>query len=255
MNIFKNLHQQDFPLLLANVWDVPSAKIAETLGFQAIGTSSAAIAKMLGYQDGEDVPFEDLYYIVKRIKANTTLPLSVDIESGYSRDIAKIIQNVLQLVNLGVVGINLEDSIVNEERKLLPTEVFATTISTLKKGLKNKNKAIFLNVRTDTFLLNVPNRIEATLQRIRLYEKAGADSLFIPGLQQETDIVTILENTKLPLNVMCFNGLPDFKTLQNLGVQRISMGNFVFEKNIAFFEQAMAGIQTEESFLSIFNLG
>ena len=87
MNTFEKLHRQTLPLLIGNVWDVPSAKIAELVGFQAIGTSSAAIAKMLGYEDGEEMTFSELSYIVERINANTQLPLSVDLEVGYSRDL------------------------------------------------------------------------------------------------------------------------------------------------------------------------
>ena len=61
---FKNLHHQDAPLLICNVWDVASAKAAEKLNFKAIGTSSGAIASMLGYIDGEEMSFEELEYIV-----------------------------------------------------------------------------------------------------------------------------------------------------------------------------------------------
>ena len=58
---FKELHQQAAPIIICNVWDVPSAKAAQQLNFQAIGTSSGAIASMLGYKDGE----EELAYILQ----------------------------------------------------------------------------------------------------------------------------------------------------------------------------------------------
>lgn len=106
---FQQLHEQDTPLLICNVWDVASVISAERHGFQAIGTSSAAIAAVLGYPDGEGVSFAELTYIIKRILANTNLPLSVDLEAGYGRDSAEIANNIIQLANLGVVGINLEE--------------------------------------------------------------------------------------------------------------------------------------------------
>ncbi len=84
--VFKKLHNQNYPLLICNVWDVASAKIAEKLSFQAIGISSAAIATLLGYKDGENMSFSELSYLVKRIIAKTKLPLTVDLESGYSRE-------------------------------------------------------------------------------------------------------------------------------------------------------------------------
>jgi 2-methylisocitrate lyase-like PEP mutase family enzyme len=85
--MFDSLHNASSPLLLANVWDVPSAKVAEKAGFSAMGTSSAAVAHMLGYEDGENIPFEELYYIVERIAKSTNLPLSVDLVwcSGHNR--------------------------------------------------------------------------------------------------------------------------------------------------------------------------
>lgn len=252
MTTFKKLHQQKNPLLIGNVWDVPSAKIAESIGFQAIGTSSAAIAKMLGYNDGEEMAFSELHYIVKRIKANTQLPLSVDLESGYSRDPLQIAKHIQALVALGVVGINLEDSVVKDKRVLLPADSFGQTIASIQKVLKSKEISIFLNVRTDTFILDVPNTVAVTQQRIRLYEQAGADGIFVPCITKESDIKTIVETTTLPINVMCMPNLPDFPKLQDLGVQRISMGNFVFEKNYTLFEERMKMIKERQTFESVF---
>lgn len=82
---FKNLHNQNKPLLVCNVWDIPSTELAEKLNFQAIGTSSSAVASILGYNDGEEMEFSELEYFVKRISYISKLPLSVDLESGYSR--------------------------------------------------------------------------------------------------------------------------------------------------------------------------
>ena len=108
---FVELHLSESPLILGNVWNVQSAKIFEKLKFKAIGTSSAAIANSLGYEDGENISFEEYFYIVKRISENTSLPLSVDIESGYSDDVDVILSNIIKLVEIGVVGINIEDSV------------------------------------------------------------------------------------------------------------------------------------------------
>lgn len=112
---FKKLHSQDSPVLICNVWDVPSARIAEKLGFETMGTSSSAIAEMLGYEDGEQMQFSELEYIVQRIVSTVQLPLSVDLEAGYSRDPKKIANHIERLYKIGVVGINIEDSLVGEQ--------------------------------------------------------------------------------------------------------------------------------------------
>ena len=249
---FKALHQQNTPLLICNVWDVASAKAAEKLGFQAIGTSSAAIASLLGYQDGEKMHFSELSYLVKRIVANTVLPLSVDLESGYSRETSEIVDHIQGLADLGVVGINIEDSIVNKGRKLLHAEDFAKTISVIKTQLDNDAVGVFLNVRTDTYLLKQPNTVVETKKRIRLYEEAGADGIFTPCIEEEKDIKAVVESTSLPVNVMCMPNLPNFKKLREFGVKRISMGNFLFDHMYKGFEHSLSLVLNNQSFSPIF---
>lgn len=249
---FTELHQQNNPLLIANVWDIPSTKIAEELGFQAIGTSSAAIASLFGYNDGEDMSFSELEYMVKRIRATTQLPLSVDIESGYSNDTDTIVNNIIKLVNLGIVGINIEDSKINEKRELINAEKFAQQLLEIKTILKAENKDIFINVRTDTFLLGVPNVIDDTKKRIDLYTKAGADGIFVPCIENSKDIQEIVNYTRSPINVMCMPNLPDFEILKNLGVKRISMGNFLFDKMYQNFKELENDALINKSFKSIF---
>lgn len=252
MTDFKNLHQKNAPLLIGNVWDVPSAKAAEKLNFQALGTSSAAIAAMLGYADGEEMSFAELEYVVKRIAANTSLPVSVDLESGYSRVPSEIANHIKRLAGLGVVGINFEDSIVDEKRKLLNVEDFAKTIFEIKNQLEKDNVSVFLNVRTDTFILGVSSAVEETKKRIHLYENAGADGIFIPCIEKEADIESIVKSTNLPINVMCMPNLPDFEKLKKLGVKRISMGNFLHGKVYGDYEKMLGSILKDNSFKSVF---
>ncbi|CAM1368570.1 Carboxyvinyl-carboxyphosphonate phosphorylmutase [Tenacibaculum litopenaei] len=249
---FKDLHNQNKPLLIANVWDVPSARIAEELNFQAIGTSSSAIASLLGYKDGEEITFSELEYMVKRISKNSNLLLSVDLESGYSRNVEEIFRHIMKLSDFGVVGINIEDSIVDKRRTLLAAEKFAQTISEVIENLQKEKIDIFINVRTDTFLLDVPNTIEETKKRIKLYENAGANGIFVPCIEQISDIEEMVNYTRLPINVMCTPKLPDFDTLKNLGIKRISMGNFIFDKMYGQFKRKTEAILNQNSFKSIF---
>ena len=249
---FKNLHNQKEPLLIGNVWDVPSAKAAEKLDLQAIGTSSSAIAALLGYRDGEEMAFSELEYFVKRIIQSTPLPLSVDLESGYSRSPKEIANHIKRLLNLGVVGINLEDSLVRKERTLSSADEFSKTLSDVKTILKKEQDDVFLNVRTDTFLLGHPNVIEETKKRIRLYENAGADGIFTPCIEKISDIKEVVNCTRLPINVMCMPNLPDFNTLTELGVKRISMGNFLFNKMYSELEQTLKEILSQNTFNPIF---
>ncbi len=249
---FKELHSQDSPLLLFNVWDVNSTKIAEKLRFDAIGTSSSAIATMLGYQDGEEMTFSELEYIVKRITDNTRLPVSIDLEAGYSRNTKQVVNYIKRLANLGVVGINLEDSIVRKKRELVNQRDFSQLLSEIKNQLEKEGVEMFINIRTDAFLVGHANAVEESVKRIKSYESVGADGIFTPCIIQESDIEMIVQSTILPVNVMYMPNLPDFDTLTKLGVKRISMGNFLFEYANSTLEKLTMSIVTNRSFSSIF---
>ena len=249
---FKNLHQQNTPLILCNVWDAASAQSAEKHNFNAIGTSSTAIAKMLGYEDGEQMNFPELVFIVKRLLASTSLPISVDIEAGYSRTAAEIADHIKTLSDLGVVGINIEDSIVTNERVLLEAEEFATKISAIKQQLIQDDVDIFINVRTDTFLLGNVNALAETKERITLYESSGIDGIFVPCITRESDIGAVVKHTELPVNVMCMPDLPNFEVLGELGVKRISMGNSMFENLSLSFEKMLCSVMESQSFHPVF---
>ena len=250
---FKDLHNQNEPFLLCNVWNAQSAKISEKLGFKSIGTSSAAIAHSLGYEDGENMPFTDYLFIIENIKKSVTIPLTVDLESGYGNDEKTIISNISRLANLGIVGINIEDSIVKDNIRTLENEIlFSKKLNIISNYIKTNNIEMFVNVRTDTFLLNCENVISETIKRIKLYEQSNIDGLFLPCITNQNDIKTIVENTKLPVNVMCMPELPNFDLLKSVGVKRISMGNFINDYIYKNMEQVSAKIIEEKSFNSLF---
>lgn len=228
---FKSLHHQGKPLLIANTWDVTSTKAAEKSGFEIIGTSSHAIANMLGYEDGENIPFEEMFFIIKKIVQSTPLFVSADIESGYSDDLDQIIKNIEQLVDVGVLGINLEDGITKGgERKLGATSVLTDKIKSVKKHLKKQGKDIFINARIDTYTTKHPKALEETLKRIKSYEAVGADGFFIPLITENNDILTVLNTTKCPLNTFLKEGMKTYDEFAALGVQRISYGNGIHSK-------------------------
>jgi len=237
------------PLLLANAWDAPSAQAAEAAGYHAIGTSSAAIAAMLGYQDGEQIPFDELLLIVRRIRASTALPLSVDIEAGYGASNAAIAANLARLAELGVAGINIEDSrIIGGRRELLPVRHLAGLLRALRPAFPG----LFLNARTDTFLLGCPAALEETIARGQAYAAAGAHGLFVPGIVAAADIRAVTGTIDCAVNVMCMPGLPNFAALAQLGVRRISMGNFVHGAMARTMHAMLESIRHQQSFSPLF---
>lgn len=247
--IFKALHEQPEPLILANAWEVRSAKLSEENGFEAVATSSWAIADMLGYEDGENISFDELVFIVKRIAASISLPLTVDIEKGYAKEIEGIISNIETLIDIGVAGINLEDSV---GKGLVAAEEFAGMIDTIKTALHKKNKNIFINARTDAYLIGHSSPLEESLKRAKLYEEAGADGLFVPFTVAEDDIEKIVKATVLPVNVLAIKGISSISSLSNIGVKRISMGANFYRATYNHAAAIMKSVKDQRSFGALF---
>ncbi|GMM83805.1 isocitrate lyase/phosphoenolpyruvate mutase family protein [Pseudoalteromonas sp. MTN2-4] len=247
--MFRELHHQEAPLIICNVWDAASAVIAEKLGYKAIGTSSAAIATSLGKTDGQNICFDTLLAVVKQISEVTTLPLSADIEAGYADTPQEIVDNIAKLAKLGVVGINIEDSqLTNGRRSLVNKHDFSERLSQIKALLNGKNIEMFINARSDTYILDAATALPETIERISLYEDAGADGIFLPCLTAPSDISKIVAHCSLPLNIMCMPELASFDQLQQLGVKRISMGNFVYDNLLAHLENTLLSIKQQGSF-------
>ncbi|EGM79152.1 PEP phosphonomutase-like enzyme [Rheinheimera sp. A13L] len=215
---FHQLHQQTPPLLLATIWDPASAVLAQQQGAKALGTSSAALAWSLGYKDSEHLPVVELLAAIKRIQRVNKLPLSVDIEQGYSKDPEEVARLVVQLVALGVAGINLEDG--SESPELL-----CAKIRSCREALAGKE--LFINARTDIYLAGLAEgqtAVELCMERAALYQAAGADGLFIPCLTEPLAIQQLCQAIQIPINLMWLANLPDKTQLAALGVKRLSYG-------------------------------
>lgn len=233
---FKSLHRTSEPFILPNAWDVKSAQILEELKFQAIATSSAAVANSLGYEDGEEMEFETYFFIIKRISESISVPLSVDLEFGYADSHEGILENILQLSSLQIAGINIEDSyIYRNKRYLQKSEEFGSLLIFLRNSLKEKGIKLFINARIDTYITECNDRLKETIDRVVLYEKLGADGIFIPEIKCVSDIKSITSLSDLPLNVMTIPNLPSYDELKSLDVKRISTGNALYEKMLNQF--------------------
>lgn len=250
---FLQLHQQAEPFLLGNIWDVNSAHILEAAGYKAIGTSSHALAATFGYDDGENLPFDMLLRVAKRVVETVKIPFTVDIEGGYSETAAGIIEHIKLLHEAGVAGINLEDTRAKPSRTLRPADEFKQLLTQIADELERENIKIFLNVRTDAFLLGLPNAVDETISRINMYENTGIHGIFVPCVARAEDIETITRETILPVNVMCVPALPDFNALKSLNVKRISMGPFLFNKMSAQTGTLAKNIIEAQNFAPLFS--
>jgi len=223
---FKSLHEQPHPLLLANVWDAKTVQLAQQAGFQAMGSSSHAMANALGYEDGEHISFEEILFVLKRMAAVATVPLSADFEAGYSDDPQKVAKHVHELTAIGIVGINLEDGVVkNGKRQLGDATLMAEKIKAIKASHE-----IFINARIDTYTTKHANALQESIQRALQYQAAGADGVFVPLMEKEEEIREFVARVDLPLNLFASKTLPSYERLAELGVKRISHGAKQYEQ-------------------------
>lgn len=232
--LFHQLHASDL-LLLSNCWDGGSARLAAAAGGKALATSSAAVAWAHGYADGSTLPGALLLATVKDIRRASTLPLTVDAEDGYSSDPEQVASLIRSLVQLGVVGINIEDGSGSPE-------LLCSKISAIRRMADAEGVKLYINARCDVYLraLAPPEqRVAETLRRARLYQEAGASGLFAAGVRDEAEIGAIAEACGMPLNVLVRPGFPPLARLAQLGVRRLSAGSDISERMLSYVGHAM----------------
>jgi 2-methylisocitrate lyase-like PEP mutase family enzyme len=220
---FRRLHDPTRPLLLANAWDPGSARLIETCGAAAIATTSAGLAWARGYPDGDVLPPRILAAAVAEIVRVISVPLTVDIEGGYSADPRAVGDTIAAIVDAGGIGINIEDGTSSPD--LLEAKITAARTAASNAGID-----LFVNARTDVYLLGlVPQEraVDETIDRLGRYRAAGCDGVFVPGVTDAGEIGTIAAAIALPLNVLVRRNLPPVAELGRLGVARVSAGSAI----------------------------
>src|SRR5438067_1386270 len=150
---FSELHVKGAPLLLYNAWDAGTAKSILDAGAKAIATSSWAVAEAQGYRDGESIPITFVEQIIARIVSTIDAPVSVDFEGGYSDDNGALAENVARLLELGIIGINFEDRVV-QSAGLYPIDQHARRIAAIREAAKAEGVDLFINARQICFWVN-----------------------------------------------------------------------------------------------------
>ena len=245
-DLLKKLHYSGKTLVLPNIWDAAGAVLLENLGYPAVATASAAIARAHGYEDGERIPFDFLLAIVAQIVKSVGVPVTVDIEAGYAADNETLKSNIRRLISAGVAGINIEDSDVHTH-ELLPIEEQVEKLKLIGRVADRENTRLFINARTDVFLLNPDlsedQKLALTIERGRAYVEAGADGIYPIFATEEETLKTLVNALKVPLNVIAKSGTPDLNVLQKLGVARVSFGPNVHRATLLSMEALLKNVK------------
>ena len=226
-NQLKQLHHNGKLLILPNIWDSLGAVMLESLGYPAVATASASIAFSNGYPDGEKISFNDLLFVLQKIVQSVKIPVTADIESGYAENNSILKENIRKLIDVGIAGINFEDSHHND-KTIIPIETQCERIGLIRQTAIEMGMPLFINARTDVFLkanqLSDEEKLSEVIRRGKDYKDSGADGFYPILLKKKEDIETVIKEVTLPVNILLLPGIPDFEVLKIIGVVRLSLG-------------------------------
>ncbi|OBK06407.1 isocitrate lyase/PEP mutase family protein [Mycolicibacterium conceptionense] len=221
------LHQPGNPVVLPTVWDAWSARLAVGEGFSALSVGSHPLADSIGKADGEVMSFDDLLTRVRQITDAVDVPVSVDIESGYGERPERLIEGLL---GVGAVGLNIEDTVHREGKRLRSSAEHAELVRQLRAAADAAGVHVVINARTDLFLRNDgddADRLDRAIARLSEVAAAGADSLFPPGLRDPEALARLASEVPLPVSVTVPPDTTDLAELTAAGVGRITFGPFL----------------------------
>lgn len=238
---FLALHQPGDPLLLPNPWDLGSAAILASLGYQALATTSAGCAATLGKLDGQVTRDEALTHAAALVAA-TSLPVSADLENCFADDPGGVAETAALAAAAGLAGFSIEDFTRDEsdpiyELQLATERVAATARVAHQHGL-------VLTARCENYL-HGRDDLDDTINRLQAYGEAGADVLYAPGLSMIDDIRRVVAETSRPINVLAMGNVPPVAELAEAGVARISVGSSF--ANAAYGALAEAAVELRVS--------
>ncbi|MCU1589802.1 MAG: isocitrate lyase/phosphoenolpyruvate mutase family protein [Frankiales bacterium] len=210
---FLDLHVPGRPLLMPNPWDVGSARLLASLGFQALATTSSGHAGTLGRQDGE-VGRDVALAHAALLSAAVDVPVSADLENCLADDPDGVRTTAAAAAASGLAGFSLEDwsGTALYDRSTAAERVAAAA-----------GTGLVLTARAENYLHGEPDLTD-TIGRLQAYAEAGADVLYAPGLSRIEDIRQVVAEVDRPVNVLVWPGLPGVRELAAVGVARISVG-------------------------------
>jgi 2-methylisocitrate lyase-like PEP mutase family enzyme len=221
------LHQPGNPVVLPTVWDAWSARLAVGAGFAALTVGSHPVADSVGRADNEGMTFDELLTRVAQITDAVDVPVSVDIESGYGEPPARLIEGLL---DVGAVGLNIEDTVHGEGGRLRSSGEHAELVGALRAAADSAGVHVVVNARTDLFLRkdgDDADRVDRAIARMREAAGAGADVLYPVGRHDPDTQRRLTSELPLPVNAIGVPDQDDPASFGPLGVARISFGPFL----------------------------
>jgi 2-methylisocitrate lyase-like PEP mutase family enzyme len=239
---FSELHAADRLFVMPNPWDVGSARLLATAGFEALATTSAGFAWALGKQD-QSVTRDELVAHVIELAAATELPLNVDSERCYPDDPGGVAETVALLAEAGAAGFSIEDydPVAGGMDEI---GVAAERVAVAAEASRGLSESMVLTARAENHIRGVDD-LDDTIARLVAYREAGADAVYAPGLTDLEQIASLVAAVEIPVNVLLLPGGPAVAELEGVGVRRVSLGSLLAARAYGALVEAASALRDE----------
>ncbi len=217
---FAELHKRPGTFIIPNPWDVGSTRLLAQLGFEALATSSAGYAFSIGKPDnavGRDTMLEH----AASVAAATDLPVSIDLENGFGDAPEFVAETIRLAAATGAAGGSIEDATERSDNPIYERSLAVERIRAAADVIRDLPFPFILTARCENYLVGRPD-LKDTIERLQLYQQAGADVLYAPGLATKEDIAAVVSSVDRPVNVLMALSVAE---LSAIGVKRISVGS------------------------------
>ena len=252
--LLRSLHHGPGVLLLPNAWDVATARLVEEAGYPAIATTSAGIAFLRGYPDGQKISRVEMLEVVSWITRSVTVPVTADMEAGYGDRPEDAAATARGVIAAGAVGLNFEDGTEDPEHPLVDPNLQVGKVTALREEGQRAGVPLVINARTDVYLANVgapEKRYDLAMARAVAFKGAGADCVFVPGLRDPDVIARFVKELGHPVNILAGPGYPTIPELQNLGVARVSLGSGPMRAALGLMRRIAQELKTTGTYASL----
>jgi 2-methylisocitrate lyase-like PEP mutase family enzyme len=243
---FGTLHARDELFVMPNPWDIGSARLLESCGFEALATTSAGFAWSLGRLD-QTVTRDELVAHVAALAAATSVPLNVDSERCYPDDPGGVAATVSLLAEAGAAGCSIEDYDPTTGT-IDDVGAAAERVALAAEAAHALPEPLVLTGRAENHIRGV-NDLDDTIARLLAYRNAGADAVYAPGLVDLEQIRAVVEAVRVPVNVLALPAGPSVAELANAGVRRVSTGSLLAGAAYAALIAGARKLQTDGSIM------
>lgn len=246
--VFRELHYRSDAFIIPNPWDAGTARLLAQLGFEALATTSAGFAFSVGQRDNT-IDRQQMMLHVSQIASATSLPVSADLENGFSDHPESVAETVRLAALAGAVGGSIEDMSREPDRPIYELEYAVERVRAAAESARSLPFAFTLTARAENYLAGKRD-LKDTIRRLQAFQDAGADVLYAPGLTHRDDIATLVHSVDRPVNViMGLQGVQlNRADLSAIGVKRISVGSALSRAALGAFLRAAEEMRNQGTF-------